>query len=129
HETVSPVGRAVGGALDPIRDQDRAALEGPKPIDELHGHGIIPRHIDRLGPFEGGTILIADRIEGAAHSTADGRDCLVSTMHDQLLFRRIVANTGSGVTAFVPYDNAQRVDRHVTFKWVAPVVLAVRYFV
>jgi transcriptional regulator with XRE-family HTH domain len=83
--------------------------------------------VERLGPYDSGTILVADKIDRIEEGKADGRDCLVGTASGQLLFRRLVVG-GDGIAAYVPYDQAQPVDRHIVINWIAPVVMAVRYF-
>jgi len=80
----------------------------------------------QLGPFPEGTILVADRLETKDHTTADGRDCLISLASGSLLFRRIVVN-GDGTKAFVPYADRAVVERNLDIDWIAPVVLSLRY--
>lgn len=80
----------------------------------------------QLGPFAEGTILVADKLEAKDHTTADGRDCLVSLTSGPLLFRRIVVN-GDGTKAFVPYADRAIVERDLDIDWIAPIVLSLRY--
>ncbi len=80
----------------------------------------------QLGPFLEGTILVADKLETKDHTTADGRDCLVSLKSGSIVFRRIVVN-GDGTKAFVPYADRAVVERNLDIDWIAPVVMAVRY--
>jgi transcriptional regulator with XRE-family HTH domain len=80
----------------------------------------------KLGPYEGGTILIADRLDDGDLARADGRDCLVALAGGDVLFRRIVSSERSP-TAFVPYSDNAPVERDLDIVWLAPVVMAVRY--
>lgn len=82
---------------------------------------------DRLGPYDSGTLLIADRLDDDARALADGRDCLVETLEGALLFRRIVAGP-DGQVALVPYAPARAVDRNLRIAWLAPIVMAIQYF-
>ena len=97
------------------------------PIDVPGRDPIAVRLRARLGPYESGTLLIADRIDDASREQADGRDCLVSVRDSRLLFRRIVFGR-EGLAALVPYEADRTVDRNLPITWIAPVVMAVRYF-
>ncbi len=80
----------------------------------------------RLGPYEAGTLLIADRLDNEEHEMADGRDCLVEVLDGRLLFRRIVVGR-EGLAALVPYEAARTVDRDLRLAWIAPILMSVRY--
>ena len=98
------------------------------PIDVPGREPIAVRLRARLGPYETGTLLVADRIADDARKEADGRDCLVSVRDDRrLLFRRIVFGR-EGLAALVPYEAAGAVDRNLAIAWIAPVLMSVRYF-
>ncbi len=81
----------------------------------------------RLGPYDAGTLLIADRLADDDRASADGRDCVVKTLDKSLLFRRIVAGPG-GQVALVPYAPARVVDRDLKITWIAPILMAVKYY-
>ena len=103
-------------------------IEGARiPIDVPGRAPIAVRLKGRLGPYEAGTLLIADRIDDAERESADGRDCLVSVKDGRLLFRRIVYGR-EGLAALVPYEAARVVDRNLAILWLAPILMSVRYF-
>lgn len=81
---------------------------------------------DRLGPFETGTILIANRMSPLNAGAADGRDCVLELHSGKMVFRRVLHGRG-GTTAFVPYEDGSAVERNLDLNWLAPVVLSVRY--
>ena len=87
--------------------------------------------IDRIGPYEPATVLIADRQDDTAgYDSANGRDCLVKTHDGAMLFRQIVSGPESGqskLVALVPYEASRTVDRDIKIAWIAPVLMAFRY--
>ena len=84
------------------------------------------RLTSRLGPYDCGTLLVADRLDDDAFASADGRDCLVEISDGTILFRRIVYGR-DGLTALVPYETARAIDRDLSIDWIAPIVMSVRY--
>lgn len=101
----------------------------PPPLIAIEVPGSDPMAVklaERMGPYEIGTILVADRLERDDQSRADGKDCLVQTESGQLLFRRLVLDE-LGIAAYIPYEASQRIDRRLAVRWIAPVLMAVRY--
>lgn len=112
--------------IDCVIKSARRLEDGLVPIDVPGKDPVAVRLTVRLGPYETGTLLIADKLDREDHETADGRDCLVELQGGPLLFRRIVAGR-DGLTALVPYEAAGRVDRNLRLAWIAPVLMSIRY--
>jgi transcriptional regulator with XRE-family HTH domain len=112
--------------IDCVIKSVRRQHDGLVPIDIPGKDPVAVRLTARLGPYETGTLLIADKLDREDHETADGRDCLVELQGGPLLFRRIVAGR-DGLTALVPYEAAGNVDRNLRLAWIAPILMSIRY--
>jgi transcriptional regulator with XRE-family HTH domain len=110
-----------------VTEYDANTAPAPLQIEVPGRDPLAVKLVQRLGPHDVGTILIANRFAEAEQADADGRDCLVQLTDGRLLFRRIVMDGAGGPSAFVPYDDRSGVERNLQFDWLAPVVMVVRY--
>lgn len=80
-----------------------------------------------LGPFSGGTLLIANRLGDANRRVGHGRDCIIKTRSGAHLFRRMMLD-GERPLAFIPYDGRAATHDDFELEWVAPIIASIRYF-
>jgi transcriptional regulator with XRE-family HTH domain len=99
---------------------DRITIELPQ------GAPVAVKLSERMGDFEPGTILVAERIEKDDWRKSDGLDCLVSDSQGRVALRRIVYDTKGKVT-LVQMSNDGAVERNPQISWIAPLKAAVRY--
>lgn len=81
---------------------------------------------ERVGVFEAGTILIANRLRVADHANAHSSDCLVGLEDGPVLFRRVIRGEGTTWT-LVPHEFGGDVQYNQTVSWLARLVMCVRY--
>jgi len=107
------------------------AHEG-KQVNTLHLHvpadDPVAAQLDaQLGPYEAGTILVANRLREANHANAHGLDCLVGLPDLQVMLRRVIRAQDDRWT-LVPYEAGSEVVYDVKVAWLAPLVMSLRYF-
>lgn len=79
-----------------------------------------------IGPYPGGSILIADRLRGRDMANAHGCDCLAALETGALVLRRAIAGQGDTVT-LVPLAAGQTVQYDQRVRWLGRLVMTVRY--
>ena len=90
------------------------------------------RVAEPFATFESGTVLIGNRIEFDPEILADARDCLVGLKSSRIVFRRVTTGAGGTVLA-APHisglsDGAPASHDPADIQWIAPILMAVRYF-
>ncbi len=80
----------------------------------------------RIGLYETGTILIANRLRQADQMNAHSADCLVGLADGPVLFRRVIRGDDSTWT-LVPHDAGADVQYNQAVAWIARVVMSLRY--
>jgi len=81
----------------------------------------------RSNCYEAGSILIADRLAAEAHETALDRDCIVALVRGGVVLRRVVRGIDDTIT-LVGLEMSTRTQHNVRPTWIAPIIMAVRYF-
>ena len=86
-----------------------------------------------MASFEGGTLLIGNKIDFDPDILAEARDCLVALKSGRMVFRRVTTGAG-GTSLTLPHtgglSDAPPDDIHdpANIEWIAPILMAVRYF-
>jgi DNA-binding Xre family transcriptional regulator len=81
----------------------------------------------RIGYFESGTVLIANRFRTEDMDNAHGVDCLVSVSDGPVLLRRLIRGRNSGWT-LIPLDNGMEVQYDQRIDWAARIIMSIKYF-
>lgn len=81
---------------------------------------------ERIGSYDAGTVLIANRLREADHANAHCTDCLVGLSEGTVLFRRVIRGDGPTWT-LVPHESGGNVQYNQTVSWLARVVMTLRY--
>jgi transcriptional regulator with XRE-family HTH domain len=84
------------------------------------------RVIEHLADFPPGTHLIGNRIEFDPEILMEGRNCIVALASGQVVFRRLTS--GAGVTSLeAPEGTGFGPAAGGDIKWIAPILMSVRY--
>jgi len=126
-----PGGREIP-VIGRVMQNGRVHTSEGKQVNVLHLHvpadDPVAAQLDvRVGLYDAGTILVANRLKDADYASAHGADCLVELKDGQVRFTRVIHSKDGGWT-LVPHDAGTEVlyDAHVS--WVAPVVMSLKYF-
>ncbi len=126
-----PGGREIP-VIGRVMQDGRVLTSEGKQVNVLHLHvpadDPVAAQLDvRVGLYDRGTILVANRLKTADHASAHGADCLVQLTDGQVLFQRLIRSSGGGWT-LVPHDAGAEVTYDADISWIAPVVLSLKYF-
>ncbi len=88
---------------------------------------VAARIIETIGPYEAGSLLIANRFRPQDLDNAHGADCLVGVAEGPILLRRLIRGRDQGWT-LVPHANGAQVQYDQTIDWAARITMAVKYF-
>lgn len=80
-----------------------------------------------VGPFEAGTMLIANRLREEDRDNVHGTDCLVATSENTILLRRVIRGRNSGWT-LIPHENGGEIQYDRSIAWVARILMAIKHF-
>lgn len=80
----------------------------------------------RTGPYDEGSILIANRLSGGDMVNAHGSDCIVALQHGPVLLRRVIAGKEGGLT-LVPLTPGEDVRYDQSVSWLARIIMSVKY--
>lgn len=80
-----------------------------------------------VGPFDAGTMLIANRLRKEDRDNAHGMDCLVATSEDSMFLRRVIRGRNNGWT-LIPYQNGGEIQYDRQIVWVARILMAIKHF-
>lgn len=81
----------------------------------------------RIGNFEPGSILIANRLREADLANAHGMDCLVALTSGSILLRRLLQGAKQTWT-LAPLDAGADIHYDQTVSWVARIIMSIRYY-
>ncbi len=84
------------------------------------------RLADPVGPYPAGTLLIGNKLEGAATLGALGKDALIKIRSGPVVLRRVVRGDGDTFT-LVPLDPGGDIRYDEAVDWVARLVMRVDY--
>jgi len=126
-----PGGRQIP-VLGRVMQNGRVLASEGKQVNVLHLHvpadDPVAAQLDvRVGQYDAGTIMVANRLKEADYANAHGADCLVELTDGQVLFKRVIRSNGNGWT-LVPHDAGADVIYDADVDWIAPVVMSLRYF-
>lgn len=126
-----PGGREIP-VIGRVMQNGRVLASEGKQVNVLHLHvpadNPVAVQLDvRVGLYDAGTILVANRLKEADYTSAHGADCLVEMQNGQVRFTRVIRSNGNGWT-LVPHDVGAEVIYDADISWIAPVVMSLRYF-
>jgi len=126
-----PGGREIP-VLGRVMQNGRVLTGEGKQVNVLHLHvpadDPVAAQLDvRVGLYDAGTILVANRLKEADYPSAHGADCLVGLEDGQILFQRVIRSNGKGWT-LIPHDPGAEVSYDADVGWIAPVVMSLKYF-
>jgi len=126
-----PGGREIP-VIGRVMNEGRVRAGEGKQVNTLHLHvpadDPVAAQLDvRVGLYDIGTILVANRLTKADHEKAHGQDCLVALESGDILFRRLIRGPKNGWT-LVPHDPGAEVLYNPRIEWLAPIVMSLRYF-
>lgn len=104
--------------------------EGQTPVIHLEvpaDNPVAARLDAKIGYFEAGCVLIANKFREEDIENAHGTDCLVAVADGPILLRRMIRGRAKGWT-LVPHDNGCEVQYDQTILWAARIIMSVRYF-
>jgi transcriptional regulator with XRE-family HTH domain len=126
-----PGGREIP-VIGRVMQHGRVLTGEGKQINVLHLHvpadDPVAAQLDvRVGLYDAGTILVANRLKEADRESAHGADCLVELKDGQVRFTRVIRSDDGGWT-LVPHDAGSEIIYNAETSWIAPVVMSLRYF-
>jgi len=126
-----PGGREIP-VIGRVINEGRVRAGEGKQVNTLHLHvpadDPVAAQLDvRVGLFDVGTILVANRLQEADYEKAHAADCLVALESGETLFRRLIRGATGGWT-LVPHDPGVEVIYDARIAWLAPIVMSLRYF-
>ncbi len=126
-----PGGREIP-VIGRVMSEGRVRAGEGKQVNTLHLHvpadDPVAAQLDvRVGLYEIGTILVANRLPQADYEKAHGADCLAGLESGDVLFRRLIRG-GKGKWTLVPHDTGSEVLYDARIAWLAPIVMSLRYF-
>ncbi len=126
-----PGGREIP-VLGRVMQNGRVLTGEGKQVNVLHMHvpadDPVAAQLDvRVGLYDAGTILVANRLKQADYASAHGTDCLVELADGHIMFQRVIRSNGKGWT-LVPHDPNGEVIYDANVTWIAPVVMSLKYF-
>jgi transcriptional regulator with XRE-family HTH domain len=126
-----PGGREIP-VIGRVMENGRIHASEGKQVNNLHMYvpaddPVAAQLDERVGLYEAGTILVANRLREADYANAHSADCLVQLDEKHILFRRVIRGQGDGWT-LVPHQPGSEVIYDTKVSWLAPVVMILRYF-
>ena len=126
-----PGGREIP-VIGRVMNEGRVRAGEGKQVNTLHLHvpadDPVAAQLDvRVGLYEVGTILVANRLPEADYEKAHSADCLVALKGGEVLFRRLIRGEKGGWT-LVPHDSGAEITYNARIEWLAPIVMILRYF-
>jgi len=126
-----PGGREIP-VIGRVMQNGRVLTGEGKQVNVLHLHvpaddPVAAQLDDRVGLYDAGTILVANRLKEADYTNAHGADCLVESKDGQVRFTRVLYSNSGGWT-LVPHDPGSEIVYDADISWVAPVVMSLKYF-
>lgn len=126
-----PGGREIP-VIGRVINEGRVRAGEGKQVNTLHLHvpadDPVAAQLDvRVGFYEIGTILVANRLPEADYEKAHGVDCLVALENGDILLRRLIRGH-KGAWTLVPHDAGAEVSYDARITWLAPIVMSLRYF-
>jgi transcriptional regulator with XRE-family HTH domain len=116
------------GRIGPNGAVYRSGQENPAFSVEVPAHDPVAVRLDhRTGRFDGGSILIATRLQPQELTGANGADCLVAFKRSAVALRRIYL-TPAGTFLFAPLDPGPSAEFDASFEWIARIVMSVKYY-
>lgn len=126
-----PGGREIP-VIGRVMQNGRVNVGEGKQVNVLHLHvpadDPVAAQLDvRIGRYDPGTILVANRLRESDFSSAHGADCLVGLRDGRVVFQRVIRHEKDGWT-LVPHDAGAEVTYDADVDWLAPVVMSLKYF-
>ncbi len=126
-----PGGREIP-VIGRVMNEGRVRAGEGKQVNTLHLHvpadDPVAAQLDvRVGFYEVGTILVANRLPEPDYEKAHSADCLVALKSGEILFRRLIRGEKGGWT-LVPHDSGAEITYYARIEWLAPIVMILRYF-
>ncbi len=126
-----PGGREIP-VIGRVMQNGRVLTSEGKQVNVLHLHvpaddPVAVQLDDRVGLYDAGTILVANRLKQTDYNYAHGADCLIELKDGQVRFTRVIRSNGDGWT-LVPHDPGAEIVYNAEVAWIAPVVMSLKYF-
>ncbi|NJM33572.1 MAG: helix-turn-helix transcriptional regulator [Rhodomicrobium sp.] len=115
-----------------IGEQGRVSRvqEGQTPVIHLEvpaDNPVAARLDAKIGYFDAGSVLIANRFREEDIENAHGVDCLVAVADGPILLRRMVRGRNKGWT-LVPHESGCEIQYDQAILWAARIIMSVKYF-
>lgn len=111
------------GRINTIKQDQGAVIHLEVPAD----NPVAARLDHPVGPYEAGTILIANRFRNEDIDNAHGIDCIIAVKDGPILLRRVIRGRDNGWT-LVPHENGGEIQYDQSIDWAARIIMSVRYF-